>query len=73
MAALQSFDFRLAACGQDALLRPLTRTGQNWVSDNLPKGERRLGPYAFIPQERIADIITRILLDGLTIAPVEMP
>ena len=71
MAALQSFDFRLAACGQDALLRPLTRTGQNWASDNLPRGERRLGPYALIPAERIDDTLTRILLAGLTIAPIE--
>ena len=73
MAALQSFDFRLAACGRDALLRPLTTAAQRWLSDNLPRGERRLGPYALIPAERIEDTLTRILLDGLTIAPVEMP
>ena len=72
MAALQSFDFRLAACGQDALLHPLTQAARDWTHDHLPPGERRLGPYALIPAERIDDTLTRILLDGLTIAPLEL-
>ena len=71
MAALQSFDFRLVPCGQDALLRPLTAAGMSWASDNLPRGERRLGTYALIPEDRIKDTLTRILLDDLTIAPIQ--
>jgi hypothetical protein len=67
---LQHFDFRLVPCGRDALLRPLTRAGENWLSDHLPPGERRLGAYALLPQERIADTLTRIMLAGLTIAPL---
>ena len=71
MAALQSFDFRLIACGPDALLHPLTVAARNWTHDNVPPGKRRLGAYVLVPQEHIEDTITRILLDGLTIAPIE--
>lgn len=66
----QSFDFRIASLGKDSmLLRPLTQAGRNWLSDNLPKGDRRVGANAFIPGERIKTTLTDILEAGLTIAP----
>ena len=67
---LQSFDFRLVACGPDALLHPLTAAARDWTHDNLPPSECRLGAYVLVPEERLEDTLTRILLDGLTIAPI---
>jgi hypothetical protein len=68
---LRFFDFRVSACGPDIFLLPLTRAGRHWALDHLPPGERRLGRNCIVPEERIQDTLTSILLAGLTIAPLE--
>ena len=35
------------------LMRPLSQAGRDWLSDNLPKGDLRVGSNAFIPGNRI--------------------
>jgi hypothetical protein len=68
----RSFDFRITGDRACMLLLPLTRAGRHWISDYLPKGERRLsGGTAIIPAERIQETLTSILLAGLSIAPLE--
>jgi cellulose synthase/poly-beta-1,6-N-acetylglucosamine synthase-like glycosyltransferase len=65
--------------GEDLKVRPLDmisivaapayQAGRNWLSDNLPKGDRRLGPNAVIPGEYFKKTLTDILKAGLSSAP----
>ena len=48
---------------------PAYQAGRNWLSDNLPKGDRRLGPNAVIPGEHFKKTLTDILKAGLSSAP----
>lgn len=68
----RSFDFRVAPCGRDMFLRPLTHEAQHWASDNLPGGERLLGSQRLIPEDRIKPTLLAIFRAGLTIAPVAL-
>ena len=52
------------------VMRPLTQAGRDWLSDNLPKGDLRVGSNAFIPGNRITATLTGILKAGLSIAAI---
>ena len=47
----------------------LSQAARDWLSDNLPKGDRRVGSNAFIPGNCIKGTLTGILKAGVSTAP----
>ena len=60
-------DFEVSGGGTVYLLRPLTDAAREWVAEHIPEDAQYLGDAVAVEHRYIADIVSGIRNDGLTV------